>query len=101
MFNLFHCVPGGTQNKLRALEHYAGLLSDNGVLAGCTVLGGQSATNWFNYWYVKLYNRLGIFCNWDDRKEDFESRLTDCFEEVDITVVGMILLFRATRPRRS
>ncbi|KAI8952412.1 methyltransferase domain-containing protein [Xylaria longipes] len=99
MFNLFHCIPGN--EKLRAFSLYKDLLADGGVLTGCTVLGGSHATNWFNYLYVKLYNRLGIFHNWDDKKEDFERALQENFEEVETTLVGMTLLFRVMKPRRS
>ncbi|KAI1743904.1 methyltransferase domain-containing protein [Xylaria scruposa] len=99
MFNLFHCIPGN--EKLRAFSIYKDLLADGGVLTGCTVLGAGHATNWFNYLYVKLYNRLGIFHNWDDKKEDFERALKENFEEVETTLVGMTLLFRVTKPRRS
>ncbi|KAJ8133295.1 hypothetical protein O1611_g330 [Lasiodiplodia mahajangana] len=99
MFNLFHCVPG--DEKLRAFSLYKDLLAEGGVLTGCTVLGGNHATNWLNYLYVKLYNRLGIFHNWDDGKEAFERALKDNFEEVETTLVGMVLLFRATKPRKS
>ncbi|TGJ81207.1 hypothetical protein E0Z10_g7559 [Xylaria hypoxylon] len=98
MFNLFHCIPGN--EKLKAFSLYKDLLADGGVLTGCTVLGGSHATNWFNYLYVKLYNRIGIFHNWDDKKEDFDRALEENFEEVETTLVGMILLFRATKPRR-
>ncbi|KAI0430351.1 methyltransferase domain-containing protein [Xylaria sp. FL1042] len=98
MFNLFHCVPG--KEKFKAFYHYKDLLADGGVLTGCTVLGGSHATNWFNYLYVKLYNRIGIFHNWDDKKEDFQYALEENFEEVETTLVGMTLLFRATKPRK-
>ncbi|KAI0805281.1 methyltransferase domain-containing protein [Xylaria sp. FL0064] len=99
MFNLFHCIPGS--GKFKAFDHYKNLLADGGVLTGCTVLGGSHATNWFNYLYVKLYNRIGIFHNWNDRKEDFERALEENFGEVETTLVGMMLLFRATKPHRS
>lgn len=99
MFNLFHCVPE-KEKKLEAFSLYKDLLADGGVLAGCTILGGSHATNWINYLYVKLYNNKGIFNNWDDKKEDFELALMENFEEVETTLVGMMLLFRATKPRR-
>jgi hypothetical protein len=98
MFNLFHCIPG--KAKLGAFSLYKDLLADDGVLTGCTVLGGAHSTNWFNYMYVKLYNHVGIFHNWDDTKADFERALEENFEEVETTLVGMTLLFRATKPRR-
>lgn len=100
MFNLFHCVPGGRAKKLGTLGLYKDLLADGGVLTGCTVLGRAHATNRLNYLYLKLYNRLGIFNNWEDKREDFEEALKLHFEEVETTLVGMILLFRATKPKR-
>lgn len=99
MFNLFHCIPGN--DKLEAFKIYKDFLADGGVLTGCTVLGGSQATNWLNYQYVKLYNRTGIFHNWDDKREDYERALKENFEDVETTLVGMMLLFRATKPRRS
>ncbi|KAI1172161.1 methyltransferase domain-containing protein [Nemania sp. FL0916] len=98
MFNLFHCVPG--KEKLNAFHLYKDMLADGGVLTGCTVLGGSHATNWLNHQYVKLYNRVGVFHNWDDKRQDFERVLNENFEEVETTLVGMILLFRASKPRR-
>ncbi|KAI1500734.1 methyltransferase [Biscogniauxia marginata] len=99
MFNLFHCIPG--KQKLQAFSTYKNLLSENGVLSGCTVLGGKHATNWINYLYVKLYNRVGVFHNWEDEKIDFQDALEKNFEEVETTLVGMTLLFRATKPRKA
>ncbi|KAJ3577785.1 hypothetical protein NPX13_g2785 [Xylaria arbuscula] len=100
MFNLFHCVPG-KEKKLEAISLYKDLLADDGVLAGCTILGERFATNRINYLYLKLYNNKGIFHNWDDKKGDFERALMKNFKEVETTVVGMMLLFRATKPRRQ
>lgn len=98
MFNLFHCVPGGL-NKLRAFGIYKELLADNGVLAGCTILGEEHATWWYNRWYVRRYNRQGMFNSLHDKQEDFEKVLHEEFEEVETWVLGMMLLFRARKPR--
>lgn len=100
MFNLFHCVPGGPA-KLRAISTYKALLADHGVLSGCTVLGERHATGWFSRWYLRLYNRKGIFNNINDTREEFEEVLNKEFEEVDTWMFGMALLFRASRPRRE
>ncbi|TLS24632.1 hypothetical protein PpBr36_08330 [Pyricularia pennisetigena] len=100
MFNLFHCVPGGPA-KLRAISTYKTLLADHGVLSGCTVLGERHATGWFSRWYLRLYNRKGIFNNINDTREEFEEVLNKEFEEVDTIMFGMVLLFRASRPRRE
>ncbi|KAL2755401.1 hypothetical protein ACRALDRAFT_2135655 [Sodiomyces alcalophilus JCM 7366] len=100
MFNLFHCVPGG-KAKLRALAEYKNLLSEDGVLTGCTVLGHAHAANWLTSLYLRWYNRrLKVFHNWDDRKEDIQEALESEFEEVETWVIGTTMLFRAKRPRQ-
>ncbi|KAL8393843.1 hypothetical protein RB595_003555 [Gaeumannomyces hyphopodioides] len=99
MFNLFHCVPGWP-DKLVALKRYKRLLEPSrGVLYGCTVLGERAATGWLSRWYVRLYNRKGLFNNLHDDREGFELALRREFCDVETWVVGMTLLFRATRPR--
>lgn len=103
MFNLFHCMPGGT-DKFRAIGAMGKLLSDGGVLYGCTVLGIRQ-TKWYQFltrFYLKWYNHWwGIFRNWDDTKEDVEAALREHFDNVETWVVGQTLLFRATGPRRG
>ncbi|KLU88203.1 hypothetical protein MAPG_07190 [Magnaporthiopsis poae ATCC 64411] len=101
MFNLFHCIPGWPA-KLVALRTYKALLEpDRGVLYGCTVLGERAATGWLSRWYVRLYNRRGLFNNLHDDREGFEAALNREFAEVETWLVGMTLLFRAARPRRD
>ncbi|RFU24244.1 hypothetical protein B7463_g12095, partial [Scytalidium lignicola] len=100
MFNLFHCMPGGTA-KLRAIGTFKDLLSDDGVLSGCTVLGAQHSTGWITTLYLKWYNRWGVFNNWDDKSEDFQRALEQAFEEVETWVIGVTLLFRARKPRKT
>lgn len=100
MFNLFHCVPGG-KGKFRAFGLYKDLLSEDGVLTGCTVLGNAHATNWLTSLYLRYYNRrLRVFHNWDDREEDVREALENEFEEVETWVIGMVMLFRAKRPKK-
>lgn len=103
MFNLFHCMPGG-RDKFRAFGTMAQLISDDGVLVGSTVLGIQHTTwyQWFTRFYLRWYNHWwGVFNNWDDTRDDVEIALRESFEEVETWTVGMMLLFRATRPRRD
>lgn len=100
MFNLFHCVPGGL-DKFRAFSTYKELLSDEGSLAGCTVLGHKHARGFFSRMYLKVYDYLDIFNNWDDERETIEKLLEQEFERVETEVVGMMLLFKASRPRKS
>lgn len=102
LFNLFHCMPGG-RDKFRAFGTMAQLISDNGVLVGSTVLGIKH-TKWYQYltrFYLNWYNNWwGVFQNWDDTRDDVEAALREHFEEVETWTVGIMLLFRATRPRR-
>jgi hypothetical protein len=100
MFNLFHCVPGGLE-KLRAFATYKELLSDDGAIAGCTVLGHKHARGFFSWLYLKIYNHVDFFNNWDDDQETIENVLRQEFEQVETEVVGMMLLFKASKPRRS
>ncbi|KAI1392729.1 methyltransferase [Hypoxylon trugodes] len=100
MFNLFHCIPGGS-GKWRAFGIFKEVLSDDGVLTGCTVLGERHAPSSLPWWYNALYNRIGIFHNWDDTKSDVESALKKEFAEVDTWLVGMTLLFKARKPRKA
>lgn len=100
MMNLFHCIPGG-KSKLEAIKTYKELLNDDGVLSGCTILGINHSTGWLVSLYLKWYNDWWkVFNNWTDTREDIEDVLSHEFGEVETTVVGMMLLFRATKPRR-
>lgn len=100
MFNLFHCMPGG-KGKLRAFGAYKELLTDDGVLVGCTVLGPADFTPWYTKMYLKLYNRtLGVFNNWEDNKEDIEEALNQEFDEVETWIIGNMMLFRAKKPKQ-
>ncbi|CCF43668.1 methyltransferase [Colletotrichum higginsianum] len=100
MFNLFHCMPGG-RAKLRALGMYKELLSDDGVLSGCTVLGPNASTGWLTRFQLRWYNKWwGIFHNWDDEKEHVQEALDHEFEEVETWVIGQLMLFRAKKPRK-
>lgn len=101
MFNLFHCVPGG-KGKLKAIGTFAERLSNHGVLVGCTVLGAKHSTSWWRTLYLRWYNfRLRVFNNWDDESSDIEEALREHFVEVETWVVGMVLLFRAKKPKRK
>ncbi|GJC77358.1 methyltransferase ctvB [Colletotrichum liriopes] len=101
MFNLFHCMPGG-KAKLRALGMYKELLSESGVLAGCTVLGPNESTSWLTKLQLRWYNKWwGIFNNWEDKKEDIQEVLQQEFEEVETWVIGQLMLFRAKKPRKA
>ncbi|OLN83446.1 putative uncharacterized protein YbcY 1 [Colletotrichum chlorophyti] len=101
MFNLFHCMPGG-KGKFRALGFYKDLLSEDGVLSGCTVLGPRKSTSWITAFQLRWYNKWwGVFNNWEDKEEDLQEALEQEFEEVETWVIGNTMLFRAKKPRKA
>lgn len=101
MFNLFHCVPGGPTKFQAAFSAYKEVLADGGVLYGCTILGDRYARGIVSRWYVRYYNKKGIFHNINDSEEDVRRGLEDSFEEVQVWIVGMVCLFRAYKPKRG
>jgi hypothetical protein len=100
MFNLLHCIPT-VPDRLRGISTYKELLADDGVLIGCTVLGEKHSLTWLTTLHLRLYNWLRVFFNSADTKDRIEDVLREEFEQVECRVVGMVLLFKAEKPRRS
>jgi hypothetical protein len=46
-------------------------------------------------------NTVGIFGNLGDSEEGYEAALKENFEDVEVRVVGVVLLFTAKKPRRD
>lgn len=95
MYNLFHCVPGGSSKFHQALKLYGELLTPGGVLYGCTILGKGYIQNLLARLTMVAYNWLGIFSNWDDTEDDVLKALHSEFDEVETQLVGMVLFFKA------
>jgi SAM-dependent methyltransferase len=95
MYNLFHCVPGGSSKFRQGLLLGAQLLSPDGVLYGCTILGHNNIHSILSWLTMVLYNWIGIFSNWDDTEDDVIAALHNQFNEVETRVVGQVLLFKA------
>jgi hypothetical protein len=107
MMNLLHCVPGPASRKIGAFRNYKTLMTDNGTLFGCTILGpghtgSRSPPNlrrgWLYWQGMLLFNFLGWFDNWGDERDIFDTGLRAEFRDVQTWVVGSMLLFRATGP---
>jgi hypothetical protein len=47
-----------------------------------------------------VYNKKGVFGNVDDTEEGFVGALREHFEDVETSVVGVVLLLRAEGVRR-
>ncbi|KAL1962963.1 hypothetical protein VTN77DRAFT_8809 [Rasamsonia byssochlamydoides] len=99
---LLHCLagpPGEKQRVFANLKPY--LADDHGVLFGATVLGKGVRHNWVGRMLMRVYNRVGVFDNYADGKEEILQALENEFEDVEGHVVGCVLLFRARKPKRN
>lgn len=96
---LFHCVPGAWSEKGVAFANLAESLKPTGVLFGSTILGDQAEHNAVGQFFMRLYNKLGIFHNRDDDVEGLYAALDESFEEVSIEVVGTVAVYTARVPK--
>jgi ubiquinone/menaquinone biosynthesis C-methylase UbiE len=99
LFYLLHCMPGPIERKTSLLANLKRYLSPDGVLYGCTILGKGVKHNAFGTYLMNFYNRKGIFGNWTDSEDAIVKALKENFEEVDVRVEGVVLLFTASRPK--
>ena len=99
LFFLLHCMAGPPERKNQVFSVMARQLAEDGVLVGSTILGREVEMNWFAEKLMKVYNRKGVFDNWDDGRDVFETGLQAVFAEVEVTVVGRVMLFTARKPK--
>ncbi|KAF7540639.1 hypothetical protein G7Z17_g12158 [Cylindrodendrum hubeiense] len=99
LYYLLHCMPGPPSRKTAVFSTMRPHLADDGVLIGATILGRQAPMNAFAWALMSLYNHLGIFDNWEDTREEFEAGLRREFDEVDVRVVGRVMVFTARKPK--
>jgi SAM-dependent methyltransferase len=99
---LLHCLAGPPAEKTQlVLANLKPYLSDRGTLFGATILGKGVRHNWFGRILMRYYNRIGIFNNYADGKDEILDALEKEFDDVEGHVVGCVLVFRARGPRRS
>ena len=96
---IIHCLPPPTKDKARLFANVKQYLSPEGTLFGATVLGKGVEHNWLGRLQMWNMNRLEYFGNLDDGKEELVEALAANFHEVETTVVGVVLLFRAKKPK--
>ncbi|GAQ37826.1 hypothetical protein AtubIFM55763_006765 [Aspergillus tubingensis] len=99
MMYLLHCLPPPTDHKATVFAHLKRHLTAEGTLFGATILGYGAQHNLLGRLTMRLYNWKGIFGNTDDNPEVFVKALENEFEEVETHIVGVVLLFRARKPR--
>ena len=99
---LLHCLPGTLESKSIVFASLGGLLSEQGVLFGATILGGDSVRhNVAGRCLMGWYNRSGIFSNRSDTLEDLQRGLDAHFHDTSVRVQGRVALFEARRFRST
>ncbi len=97
--NVLHCLPGPIEDKARAIEHIAAVLSPDGVLSGSTVLGDSADHNGIATSFLKAVNKRKAFDNLGDSVEGIRAILEASFEEVEVTDAGSMAYFVGRRPK--
>ncbi|BCS01093.1 class I SAM-dependent methyltransferase [Aspergillus luchuensis] len=96
---MLHCLPPPTDRKAAVFAHLKHHLTPEGTLFGVTILGYGTQHNLLGRLTMRFLNWRGDFGNADDRPEVFVKALEEEFEEVETHIVGVVLLFRARKPR--
>ena len=92
---LLHCLPGNMVTKRVVFENLKPLLREGGVIFGTTILGVGVQRNWLADVYMRIFNSKGVFCNYNDRRDDLEDGLSKIFSRYEVTTRGCIGFFRA------
>ncbi|KAF5689874.1 hypothetical protein FDENT_4188 [Fusarium denticulatum] len=112
LFLVIHHMSQPTASKANAIANVQSLLTKDGVLVGCTVLGKQWEKSGQGYkvkseeplgraaaLLLGYCNRRRAFDNWQDDPNVLVEALKAGFEEVETNVVAMIFVFKASKPR--
>ena len=98
---LIHTLPGPPGNKLQIFCNVKPYLKEKGIVFGSTILGKDVYHNLFAMLLRWVYNRIGLFDNLADGKDELLKALTSEFEKVEVEVIGCVLLFVASQPRET
>ncbi len=93
---VLHCVPGGFKDKGIAFEHIAASMDPGGTLFGSTAIYYPGQSNVARI-VMDIYNRKGIFNNREDTIDDLVTALSQQYTDIEVTQIGNILFFHATK----
>lgn len=112
LFLVMHHMPTPTHLKTPAITNAKNLLTREGTLTGCTVLGtdwektdqgykmlNERPSSRFVSFMLRFYNKRGMLDNLQEDPNVIERALQNEFEEVETEVVSMMFVFRARKPR--
>ncbi|MGK3141895.1 class I SAM-dependent methyltransferase [Pantoea sp. C2G6] len=97
LFYLLHCLPGEMAFKSAVIANAARTLKADGILYGATILGSGVIHNKFGRKLMNIYNKKGIFSNWQDSAEELKKILEASFRQVEIKICGTVALFSASQ----
>lgn len=92
---VMHCVAGNFTEKGIAFKHLKGLLLEDGILFGASVVK-TDRSGLFAKGFMALLNRIGVFNNSKDTVDDLEAELRRYFAFVQIERRSASVLFVAT-----
>jgi SAM-dependent methyltransferase len=98
IFYLLHCLPGRMEDKELVFINLKKMMQKDGVIYGATILGENIDHNIGGKKLMKIYNKKGIFGNFNDSLEKLESILYKNFKKVDIKLCGKVALFEVRQP---
>jgi len=97
---VLHCLPGPMEQKAPLVfKHLRLQLTDTGTLFGATILGRDLERPLLAVPAMALYNRYGIFSNFEDSLGPLMSALREHFKSFQIEVKGCVALFVGTKPK--
>lgn len=94
---LFHCMPGGFEDKAVAIDHLLGLMKPGARFFGSTILSGGVPRSWTARKLMDAYNAKGIFSNAMDTLDGLGDALRQRFDQVEISVIGCVAVFNARK----
>lgn len=98
-FFLIHCLPGSLERKMVLFTNLKPHLAENGTVYGTTILGKDVKHNLFGRILMNVYNRRGLFSNWNDGEQEIRDHLCKDYSKVETKVVGRVLMFSASQPK--
>lgn len=95
---VLHCLPGDLNDKQIVFNNLKKLLTVKGSIFGATILGNKVKPNWLAKNLLKIYNKKQIFCNSYDCIDELNRILNINFNHVEIIKIGMVALFKVSKP---
>jgi len=94
---VLHCIPGSFAGNHRIFRNVHSALEEGGVFFGATLLPQEAHDGIAAWLFMRLLNRVGIFSNNQHCLEELQGSLKSLFSEVEVSVVGCAILFRAVK----